>query len=197
MKQQQSALHTLRIYIPARSIQTPNPPPNKKKQKSKLTTFNRGGRVALAIHHCRKPTIGALQGSAVGVGITMTLPMNIRIAYASSKIGFVFAQRGLVLEACSSFFLPRLIGHARAMQVVTTGSTYLASDPVWGGLFAETLEKREDVLPRALEIAKDVVRNTSSVSTYLMKEMMFRDKGSPEKTHLLDSRLLFELFSSP
>ncbi|PVI06668.1 enoyl-CoA hydratase/isomeras-like protein [Periconia macrospinosa] len=155
-----------------------------------------GGRVALAIHHCRKPTIGALQGSAVGIGITMTLPMNIRIAYASSKIGFVFARRGLVLEACSSFFLPRLIGHSRAMQVVTTGSTYLASDPVWGGLFAETLEKREDVLPRALEIAKDVVRNTSSVSTYLMKEMMFRDKGSPEKTHLLDSRLIYELFSS-
>lgn len=69
-----------------------------------------GGRVALAIHRCRKPTIAAINGSAVGVGITMCLPMSIRIAYSEAKIGFVFARRGLILEACSSFFLPRLIG---------------------------------------------------------------------------------------
>lgn len=69
-----------------------------------------GGRVTMAINRCRKPTIGALNGSAVGVGITMTLPMNIRIAYQDAKIGFVFARRGLVMEAASSFFLPRLIG---------------------------------------------------------------------------------------
>ncbi|KAF2677109.1 enoyl-CoA hydratase/isomeras-like protein [Lentithecium fluviatile CBS 122367] len=155
-----------------------------------------GGRVVLAIAHCRKPTIGALTGSAVGVGITMTLPMNIRLTHRAAKIGFVFARRGLVMEACSSFYLPRLIGHSRAMQAITTGSTYLASDPVWNGLFAEVLDSPDDVLKRALQIAEDVVRNTSSVSTYLMKEMMFRDKGSPEATHLLDSRVLFELFSS-
>ena len=70
-----------------------------------------GGRVTLAIQNCRKPTIAALQGSAVGVGITMTLPMNIRIAYEGAKIGFVFARRGLVMEACSSYYLPRLIGY--------------------------------------------------------------------------------------
>lgn len=70
----------------------------------------RGGRVTLAIHRCRKPVIGALNGSAVGIGITMTLPMNIRIAYQDAKIGFVFARRGLIMEACSSFFLPKLIG---------------------------------------------------------------------------------------
>lgn len=69
-----------------------------------------GGRVVLAIHRCRKPVIAAIQGSAVGVGITMTLPMSIRIAYQDAKIGFVFARRGLVMEACSSYFLPRLIG---------------------------------------------------------------------------------------
>lgn len=69
-----------------------------------------GGRVSLAIYHCRKPTIAAIQGSAVGVGITMTLPMTIRVAYEKAKIGFVFARRGIVMEACSSFFLPRLIG---------------------------------------------------------------------------------------
>lgn len=126
----------------------------------------------------------------------MTLPMNIRLTHKASKIGFVFARRGLVMEACSSFFLPRLIGHSRAMQAITTGSTYTASDKVWDGLFAEVLERSDDVLPRALNIAQEVVKNTSVVSTYLMKEMMYRDKGSPEGQHLLDSRILYELFTS-
>ncbi|KAH7086321.1 ClpP/crotonase-like domain-containing protein [Paraphoma chrysanthemicola] len=156
-----------------------------------------GGRVSLAIHHCRKPTIGALQGSAVGVGITMTLPMNIRIVYKKAKIGFVFSRRGLIMEACSSFFLPRLIGHSRAMQAVTTGGTYLASDKVWDGLFSELIDTPEGVLPRALEVAEDVVRNTSTVSTHLMKELMYRDAGSAEGQHLLDSRIIYELFGSP
>ncbi|KAF2788677.1 ClpP/crotonase [Melanomma pulvis-pyrius CBS 109.77] len=155
-----------------------------------------GGRVTLAIHHCRKPTIGALQGSAVGIGITMTLPMNIRIALSTAKIGFVFARRGLVMEACSSYFLPRLIGHSRAMTAITTGSTYLAKDEVWSGLFAHTVDRAEDVLPKAIEVALDVVRNTSAVATYLMKELMYRDTGSAEGTHLLDSRILYELFQS-
>jgi enoyl-CoA hydratase/carnithine racemase len=127
----------------------------------------------------------------------MTLPMNIRIAYKNAKIGFVFSRRGLVMEACSSFFLPRLIGHSRAMLATTTGSTYLASDKVYDGLFAELLDRPEDVLPRALAVAEDVVRNTSAVSTYLMKELMFRDAGSPEGQHLLDSRIIYELFGSP
>lgn len=70
-----------------------------------------GGRVVLAIHRCRKPTIGAIQGSAVGVGITVTLPLSIRIAYEKAKIGFVFARRGIVMEACSSYFLPKIIGY--------------------------------------------------------------------------------------
>ena len=126
----------------------------------------------------------------------MTLPMNIRITHKASKIGFVFARRGLVMEACSSYYLPRLIGHSRAMQAVTTGATYLATDPVWSGLFAEVVDRPEEVLPAALKVAGEVVANTSSVSTYLMKEMMFRDKGSAEATHLLDSRILFELFTS-
>jgi len=155
-----------------------------------------GGRVTLAINSCRKPTIGALQGSAVGVGITMTLPMNIRVAYRAAKVGFVFARRGLIMEACSSFFLPRLIGHSRAMHLVTTGATYRADDKLFGTLFSELCDKPEDVLPKAIEIAEDVVKNTSVVSTYLMKELMYRDTGSPEGTHLLDSRVLYELLTS-
>ncbi|KAJ4402106.1 hypothetical protein N0V91_007467 [Didymella pomorum] len=156
-----------------------------------------GGRVTLSIFHCRKPTIGALQGSAVGIGITMTLPMNIRLCYRDAKIGFVFARRGLVMEAASSFFLPRLIGFSRAMQAITTGSVYLAKDRVFDGLFSELLDTPEQVLPRALQVAEEVVRNTSVVSTYLMKELMYRDTGSPEAQHLLDSRVIYELFGSP
>lgn len=127
----------------------------------------------------------------------MTLAMNIRIAYRAAKIGFVFSRRGLVMEACSSFFLPRLIGHGRAMHVTTTGATYLASDKLWDGLFSELVERPEDVLPKALETAEDVVKNTSGVSSYFMKEMMWRDAGSPEGQHLLDSRIIYELFGSP
>ncbi|KAF1966630.1 ClpP/crotonase [Bimuria novae-zelandiae CBS 107.79] len=161
-----------------------------------VATIGTGGRVTLAIHHCRKPTIVAFNGSAVGVGITMTLPANIRIAPRTAKIGFVFARRGLVMEACSSYFLPRLIGHSRALAAVTTGSTYPADDPIWFGLFTHLVDSAEDVMPKALEVAGEVVRNTSVVSTYLMKEMMFRDTGSAEGQHLLDSRILYEMFSS-
>jgi enoyl-CoA hydratase/carnithine racemase len=100
------------------------------------------------------------------------------------------------MEASSSFFLPRLIGHSRAMQAITTGLTYPASHKVWDGLFAEVCERPEEVLPRALSIAEDVVENTSSVSTYLMKELMYRNKGSPEAQHLLDSRVIYSLFGS-
>lgn len=83
------------------------------------------------------------------------------------------------------------------MQAITTGSTYLANDKIWDGLFSETVDRPEDVLPKALQVAEDVVRNTSSVSTYLMKELMYRDTGSPEGQHLLDSRVIYELFGSP
>ncbi|PSK48675.1 3-hydroxypropionyl-coenzyme A dehydratase [Elsinoe australis] len=155
-----------------------------------------GGRVVLAIHRCRKPVIGALNGSAVGIGITMTLPMSIRIAYKDAKIGFVFARRGLIMEACSSFFLPRLIGHSRAMHLVTTGATYLASNKLLEHLFSETMDRPEQVLPRALEIAEEVAGNTSLVSTAVMKDLMYRGPPSAEQTHLLDSKVIFDLFTS-
>jgi len=155
-----------------------------------------GGRVALATHRCRKPVIAAINGAAVGIGITMTLPMTIRIAYKDAKIGFVFARRGLIMEACSSFFLPKLIGHSRALHLITTGSTYPASHPLLQNLFSETLATVDGVLPRALEIADEIVKNTSSVSFALMKELIWRGPSSAEATHLLDSRLIYELFSS-
>ena len=156
-----------------------------------------GGRVSLAIYNCRKPTIGALNGSAVGVGITMTLPMAIRIAPKQAKIGFVFGRRGLVMEAASSFFLPQLVGHSKAMHLITTGATYPASHPLLSDLFSETLDNPADVLPRALEIAQEVVGNISSVSWALMKDMVWRNPGTAEGAHLLDSRIIYELFGTP
>jgi enoyl-CoA hydratase/carnithine racemase len=152
-----------------------------------------GGRVTLAIHRCTKPVIAAINGSAVGVGITMTLPMNIRIVSEKAKIGFVFARRGIVMEAASSFFLPRLIGLSKAMHLVTTGSVYPATNPLFKELFSEVLPP-EKVLPRALELAQDIATNTSAVSTHVMKDLMWRNPGTAEGTHLLDSEILLELF---
>ncbi|RDW73123.1 putative enoyl-hydratase isomerase family protein [Coleophoma cylindrospora] len=152
-----------------------------------------GGRVALAIHRCTKPVIAAINGSAVGVGITMTLPMNIRIVSNKAKVGFVFARRGIVMEACSSYFLPKLIGLSKAMHLITTGSVYPSTHPLFSELFSEVVEP-DQVLARALELADDVAKNTSAVSTHLMKDLMWRNPGTAEATHLLDSKILLELF---
>jgi len=155
-----------------------------------------GGRVSLAIHNCSKPTIAAINGAAVGVGITMCLPATIRIACASAKIGFVFSRRGIIMEACSSYFLPRLIGTSRAMHLTTTGSIYPASHPLLNNLFSELLPTPEATLARALELADDVAKNTSPVSTKLMRDLMYRGPDSAEGTHLLDSKVIFGLFGS-
>ncbi|KIV97875.1 hypothetical protein PV10_01576 [Exophiala mesophila] len=149
-----------------------------------------GGQVVLAIHQCSKPTIAAINGAAVGVGITMCLPAAIRVAYAKAKIGFVFSQRGIVMEACSSFFLPRLIGHSRSLFLTTTGGVYTADSPHFGPLFAEVLPTPEATVQRALELANQVANNTSIVSTKLMRDLMYRGPLSAEETHLLDSRIL-------
>ena len=97
------------------------------------------------------------------------------------------------MEAASSFFLPRLIGLSKAMHLVTTGSVYPSTDPLFRELFSEILPP-EKVLPRALELAHDIAQNTSAVSTHLMKDLMWRNPGTAEATHLLDSKILLELF---
>ena len=158
---------------------------------------SRGGRAVLAIHHCRKPTIMAVNGHATGIGATIQLPAAIRIASATAKIGYVFARRGVVMEACSSYFLPRLIGFSRAMHLTTTGLAYSATDPLLRQLYSEILPTPEKCLERALEIADDVAKNTSLLSSYLMREMMYRDMGSAEGQHLLDSRLISAMYKGP
>ncbi|KAF7943648.1 uncharacterized protein EAE97_005719 [Botrytis byssoidea] len=160
-----------------------------------LTHRDGGGKVALAIHRCMKPTIAAINGSAVGVGITVTLPTSIRIVSSTAKIGFVFARRGIIMEACSSYFLPRLIGLSRAMHLTTTGSIYPSTSPLLSSLFSEILPP-EKVLPRALELANDIAQNTSAVSTAVMRDLMWKGPGTAEETHLLDSKVLLELFKS-
>ncbi|RAL59946.1 hypothetical protein DID88_000572 [Monilinia fructigena] len=143
-----------------------------------------GGRVALAIHRCTKPTISAINGSAVGVGITMTLPTSIHIVSSTAKIGFVFARRGIIMEACSSYFFPRRIGLSRAMHLTTTGSIYPSTSPLLSTLFSEILPP-EQVLPRALELASDVAKNTNFVGVVLAKDkkegiQSFIEKRDPE-----------------
>ena len=155
-----------------------------------------GGQVALAIHGCMKPVIAAVQGPAVGVGITMTLPMTIRVALASAKVAFPFTRLGLVPEAASSLFLPRLIGHGRAMHVCSTGGTYRADDKLLDGLFTEFRDTPEQVVSRAIEVAEDIVQNTSIMAWKVMREMLWRGPDNAEETHLLDSKLMGELRGS-
>ncbi|KAJ5115339.1 hypothetical protein NUU61_001098 [Penicillium alfredii] len=155
-----------------------------------------GGRVALAIHRCRKPTIAAMQGSAVGVGMTMTLPAIIRIAYEKGKYGFVFARRGITMESCSSYFLPRLIGHSNASYLVSTGGVFPPTAKHFGDLFNEIQPDAARVLPRALELATEIAENVSPTSSYLNRALLWRDSGSAETAHLAESNVISHMFGA-
>jgi len=170
--------------------------PTRAKYERDVDHRDGGGRTSLAIHHCSKPTIVAIQGSAVGVGMTMTLPAVIRVAYAKAKVGFVFSRRGIIMEACSSYFLPRLIGLSRAIHLCTTGSVYTADHPLLNTLFTEVMPTPEATLARAMELADDIAKNTSVISTKLMRDLMWRGPDSAEGAHLLDSRVIHGLFGS-
>lgn len=156
----------------------------------------RGGRVALAMHNCHKPIIMAINGPTAGFGTTMTLPATVRVASADAKISFIFSRRGLVMEACSSYFLPRLVGLSRALHLVTTGETYEASDPLLNQLFSEVLPSPEKAVERALHIAADIAKYTSTVSTAVMRDMMYRSPSSVEEAHLLDSKIFLGMLMS-
>lgn len=147
-----------------------------------------GGRVALAAWRCRKPVIAAINGPAVGVGLTMSLAMDLRIAAEDAKCGFVFARRGVVPEACSSWFLPRLVGPDKAAELFYTGRVFRARDEADSGLFSQVLPAGE-VLPRALALAREMSEGTSAVSVALAKALMRRglSEPTPEAMHLVDS----------
>jgi len=151
-----------------------------------------GGRVTLEIFACRKPVIAAINGSAVGVGITMTLPMDIRVVSRDAKIGFVFARRGIVPEACSSWFLPRIVGIAKATEWCLTGRVFRAADEADSKLFNHVVEP-DQVLPKAMEIAREIADNTSAVSVALSRALLWHGLGSPDPqhAHLIDSKCIF------
>ncbi|TPX73053.1 hypothetical protein CcCBS67573_g05680 [Chytriomyces confervae] len=156
-----------------------------------------GGQVALAIHNCTKPTIAAINGAAVGVGITMTLPMSIRYAYKDAKIGFVFSKRGICMEACSSYFLPRLIGHSRALELALTGRLLKAGDKTLDLLFSRVLDNKEDVLKEAMATAREIATQCSVVAGAVSRALIWRNSGdTPEAAHLLDSKGIMWLGNS-
>jgi enoyl-CoA hydratase/carnithine racemase len=152
-----------------------------------------GGMVSLRIFECLKPVIAAINGPAVGVGITMTLPMDIRLVSTSAKIGFVFARRGIVPEACSSWFLPRLVGISQAMEWCVSGRVFTADEALSGGL-VRSVHEPADLLPAARAIAAEIVENTSPVSIALTRRMMWQmlTADHPMQAHRVDSRAILE-----
>ncbi|SCZ97334.1 BZ3500_MvSof-1268-A1-R1_Chr4-2g07144 [Microbotryum saponariae] len=149
-----------------------------------------GGTVSLALFRVRKPTIAAVNGHAVGIGITMTLGADIRFVSETAKIGFVFAQRGIVPEAASSYFLPKLIGHSRAMQLFMTAKVISATSPILDLLWASRHPSPEATFQAALDLAKDISLSNSMISSSLIKGLVWRGMDSPEDQHLLDSKAM-------
>lgn len=135
----------------------------------------------------------AFNGSAVGVGLTMSLPAAIRVAWEGAKVGFPFARRGLVLESCSAFFLPKLIGLSKASHVTTTGDVYPVTDPLVNRLFSKLLPTPQDTVEYAFRLAKEIADNTSLVSTKMMHDMMVYCPPTPEEAHILDSRVFIQM----
>jgi enoyl-CoA hydratase/carnithine racemase len=151
-----------------------------------------GGIVTLRIFDMKKPVIAAINGPAVGFGITLTLPMDIRLASSAARIGFVFARRGVVPEAASTWFLPRLVGISQAAEWVYTGRIFSAEEALAGRLVSRVVAP-DALLPTARELAREIADNTSAVSVTLARQMMWKLLGAdhPIQAHRLDSQAMF------
>jgi enoyl-CoA hydratase/carnithine racemase len=151
-----------------------------------------GGQLTLRIFDSTKPVIAAINGPAVGVGATMTLPMDVRLASESARIGFVFVRRGIVPEAASSWFLPRLVGISQAMEWVATGRVFDAQEALQGGL-VRSVHPPGELLDAAHALAREIAENAAPVSVALARQMMWRMLGAehPMIAHRADSRGLF------
>ncbi len=156
------------------------------------TPRDNGGQFTLRVFDSTKPVIAAINGPAVGVGATMTLPMDIRLASESARMGFVFARRGIVPEACSSWFLPRVVGIGQAMEWVATGRVFSATEALKGGL-VRSVHAPDELLPAARELAREIADNAAPVSVALARQMMWRMLGAehPMIAHRADSRAMF------
>ena len=150
-----------------------------------------GGRVTLRIFDSLKPVIAAVNGAAVGIGVTMQLAMDIRLASTSAKFGFVFARRGITPEAASSWFLPRLVGVQTALEWCYTGRVFAAQEALDKGL-VRSLHAPEDLLPAARALAREIADNTAPVSVALTRQMIWRMSGAdhPMEAHKVDSRAI-------
>ena len=151
-----------------------------------------GGRVTLRIFECKKPIIAAINGAAVGIGATMTLPMDIRLCSTKAKFGFVFARRGIVPEACSSYFLPRVVGISQALEWCYSGRVFPSGEALTGGL-VRSIHEPDDLLPAAKVIAREIADNTSAVSVTLIRQMLWKMLGAdhPMEAHKIDSRGIY------
>ncbi len=152
-----------------------------------------GGQVTLRIFKCLKPVIAAVNGPAVGIGATMQLAMDIRIASEDARFGFVFSQRGIVPEAASSWFLPRIVGIAQALEWCFTGRVFSAQEALTGRLVSQVVPA-EQLLPTARALATEIAQKTSPVSVALTRQMMWRMLGAddPMEAHRIDSRGIYE-----
>ena len=151
-----------------------------------------GGRVTLAIFECKKPVIAAINGAAVGVGATMTLAMDIRLASDAARFGFVFGKIGIVPEACSTWFLPRIVGITKALEWTYSAEIFKADEAARHRLVSEVLAP-EQLLPRAQAIAQVIANQRSPVSVALTRQMMFRNAAleHPREAHKLESLAMF------
>ena len=151
-----------------------------------------GGQFTLRVFDCTKPVIAAINGPAVGVGATMTLPMDIRLAADDAKLGFVFARRGIIPEACSSWFLPRIVGVGQAMEWVATGRVFSAQEALAARLVS-ALHPKEELIERARELATEIVTNTAPVSVATARQLLYRMLGAshPMEAHRADSRGMY------
>ncbi len=157
-----------------------------------------GGIASLPFARLRKPVIAAVNGPAVGIGATMTLPMDVRIAAESARFGFVFARRGIVPEAASSWFLPRVVGISQAMEWVATGRVFDAAEALRGRLVSRVVPD-DELLPTALDLAREIADNTSGVAVGAARQLLWSMLGAPSPwaAHRAESRALVELGAGP
>lgn len=147
-----------------------------------------GGKVTLAIHDCPKPVLAAINGPAVGIGATMTLAMDLRLASTSARIGFVFGRLGIVPEACSTWFLPRIVGVSQALEWIYSADILTAEQALEGGLI-RSLHEPEDLVPTTLALARSFVEGRSPVALALARQLVYHNSAAPHplQAHLADS----------
>ena len=151
-----------------------------------------GGRLTLRIFECKKPIIAAINGPAVGIGATMLLPMDMRLCSSTAQIGFVFSRRGVVPEACSSYFLPRIVGISQALEWCYSGRVFPAHEALAGKL-VRSIHEPDNLLEAATAIAREIAESTSAISITLIRQMMWRMLGvdHPMEAHKIDSRGMY------